>query len=114
MIDGFSFAATPHIHFGAGKRSELGAIAGSFGRRLLLVTGGASFDASPLCAQLLEQLKRDFEVHRIRVSGEPSPQLVDNTVTALAGREPDCVVAIGGGSPVDAAKAIAGLLPSGD
>jgi len=62
MINAFNFAATPHIHFGVGKRSELGAIAGSFGRRLLLVTGGASFDASPLCTQLLEQLTRT--IHR--------------------------------------------------
>jgi len=114
MMNAFGFAATPHIHFGIGKRDELSAIAGGFGKRLLLVTGGGSFDASPLCAQLFEQLKRDFEVHRIRVNGEPSPQLVDATVASLAGSLPDCVVAIGGGSPVDAAKAIAGLLPSGD
>ena len=80
----------------------------------MLVTGGASFDASPLCTQLLEQLNRDFDLHRIRVRGEPSPQLVDETVAALTDAPPDCVVAIGGGSPVDAAKAIAGLLPSGD
>jgi len=114
VINAFGFAATPHIHFGAGKRSELTAIAREFGNRILLVTGGASFDASPLCLQLFEQLQRDFDVHRIRVSGEPSPQLVDETVASLADSPPDCVVAIGGGSPVDAAKAIAGLLPSGD
>jgi len=113
-MDAFSFAATPHIHFGAGKRSQLSAIARGFGRRLLLVTGGASFDASPLCAQLLEQLHADFDVHRVRVCGEPAPQLVDQTVAAMAGALPDCVVAIGGGSPMDAAKAIAGLLPGGD
>jgi len=113
-MDAFGFAATPHIHFGAGKRNELSAIAGGFGKRLLLVTGGASFDASPLCAQLFGQLKRDFEVRRLRVKGEPSPQLVDETVASMAGALPDCVVAIGGGSPIDAAKAIAGLLPSGD
>jgi len=113
-MDAFNFAATPQIHFGAGRRSELSAIVREFGNRLLLVTGGASFDASPLCAQLLEQLNNDFDVHRVRVSGEPSPQLVDETVAALQGELPDCVVAIGGGSPIDAAKAIAGLLPGGD
>ncbi len=110
----FSFAATPHIHFGVGKRSELSAMARGFGNHLLLVTGGASFDASPLCAQLLEQLHADFDVHRVRVCGEPSPQLVDETIASMAGALPDCVVAIGGGSPIDAAKAMAGLLPGGD
>jgi len=113
-MDAFSFAATPHIHFGAGKRDELSAIARGFGTRLLLVTGGASFDASPLCTQLIAQLNGDFDVHRVRVCGEPSPQLVDKTVASLTDTPPDCVVAIGGGSPIDAAKAMAGLLPGGD
>ena len=114
MINAFNFAATPHIHFGAGKRSELSRLIQHYGRRLLLVTGGASFDASALCADMYAQLQTDFEVHRVRVNGEPSPQLVDATVASLQNSAPDCVVAIGGGSPVDAAKAMAGLLPSGD
>ncbi len=114
MLDAFSFAATPHIHFGVGRRSELSTIVRGFGKRILLVTGGASFDASPLCTQLLEQLQHEFDVHRIRVNAEPSPQLVDATVASLTDAPPDCVVAIGGGSPIDAAKAIAGLLLSGD
>jgi len=110
----FNFAATPHIHFGAGKRSELIDIVKSYGHRLLLVTGGTSFDASPQCQTVQKQLQQQFDVHRVRVSGEPSPQLVDATVSSLQNSQPDCVVAIGGGSPIDAAKAIAGLLPSGD
>jgi len=113
-MDAFGFAATPHIHFGRGKRSDLPCIIRSYGKRLLLVTGGASFDASPLCSQLLKDLQGAFDIHRIRVNGEPSPQQVDVTVASLQNTPPDCVVAIGGGSPVDAAKAIAGLLPSGD
>jgi len=114
VIAGFFFAATPHIHFGPGKRSQLGPIIQQYGHRVLLITGGASFDRSLLCQNLLEELGERFEIHRISISGEPSPQQVDDTVAAYSGTPPDCVVAIGGGSPVDAAKAIAGLLPSGD
>jgi alcohol dehydrogenase len=110
----FDFAATPHIHFGTGQRSLLPELARGYGERLLLVTGGASFDNSPRCAQLLNRLEQQFELHRVTVSGEPSPQLVDETVTSLQRTRPDCVVAIGGGSPIDAAKAIAGLLPGGE
>jgi len=114
VIPGFFFAATPHIHFGAGKRSQLSSIIRPYGHRVLLVTGGASFDRSPLCQSLLDELKGQFDLHRISISGEPSPQQVDDTVAECSAAPPDCVVAIGGGSPVDAAKAIAGLLPSGD
>ncbi len=113
-MNGFSFAATPHIHFGAGKRSDLATIVRSYGKRMLLVTGGSSFDKSPICQALFQELDDQFELHRISVSAEPSPKLVDATVAALQNNPPDCVVAIGGGSPVDTAKAIAGLIPSGD
>jgi len=114
ITDSFMFAATPHIHFGISKRRQLPALIASFGQRLLLVTGGASFDASLHGRSLLDSLQNRLEIKRIRVSGEPSPQLVDDAVAAYADWQPDCVVAIGGGSTVDAAKAIAGLLRTGD
>jgi len=114
MSNSFVFAATPHIHFGAGKRRELPGLIASFGQRVLLVTGGASFDASQHGRSLLDSLQFNFELKRIRVSAEPSPQLVDAAVAAYADWQPEIVVAIGGGSTVDAAKAIAGLLPTGD
>lgn len=110
----FNFAATPHIHFGIGVRAKLAGLVAGYGSRLLLVTGGRSFDDSPLCQALLTELDERFELTRVRVMGEPTPMLVDQAVAACADARPDCVVAIGGGSPVDAAKAIAGLIPSGD
>jgi alcohol dehydrogenase class IV len=113
MIADFGFAATPHIHFGAGRRDRLADIAKGFGSRVLLVTGGRSFDDSPLCQGLWSALQPDFELQRVRVSGEPSPWLVDEAVAEFRGFAPDVVVAIGGGSTMDAAKAIAGLIPLG-
>jgi len=119
----FNFAATPHIHFGAGERSKLKGLAASYAddarpsdarRGVLLVTGGKSFDSSALCMALLDDLTADFDVRRIRVGGEPSPQLVDQAVAEFHAFNPCCVIAIGGGSAVDAAKAIAGLLPLGE
>ena len=117
MIAAFDFAATPHIHFGAGQRSRLLDLAESYAvgaaRCVLLVTGGQSFDASPLCRELLNALSAAFEVKRLRVSGEPSPELVDAAVARYRDASPCCVIAIGGGSAVDAGKAVAGLLPLG-
>jgi len=112
MIKPFSFASTPHIHFGAGSRTQLNGLLKKYGNRVLVVSGGHSFDSLPLCQQLWAELQDNFEVYRVRVTGEPSPQLVDEAVTRYHGMSPDCVVAIGGGSAVDAGKAIAGLLPS--
>jgi alcohol dehydrogenase len=114
MIDPFFFASTPHIDFGIGRRNKLPEIVRMFGRKLLLVTGGKSFDHSSLCQDLLTSLQKEFEVQCIKVTGEPSPVLVDDAVIKYKGFAPACVIAIGGGSAIDAGKAIAGLLPSGD
>lgn len=113
MISDFRFAATPHIHFGAGRRDALAGILRGYGPRVLLVTGSVSFDASPLCRDMLAVLSAEFELQRLRVDGEPSPSLVDESVAACRVFAPDAVVAIGGGSAVDAGKAIAGLLSLG-
>jgi alcohol dehydrogenase len=110
----FSFASTPHIHFGIGQRQVLPDVIQSMGRKVLLVTGGQSFDASDICQALSQLLQARFDIKRVAVSGEPSPQWVDDVVATHQAWHPDCVLAIGGGSAVDAAKAVAGLLPTGD
>ncbi|MDX8392031.1 MAG: iron-containing alcohol dehydrogenase [Mariprofundaceae bacterium] len=113
MITDFNFAATPHIHFGNGQRAILNTLVAGFGERLLLVTGGRSFDASPMCQKLFAELSKNQDVRHLRVCGEPSPSLIDEAVAEFHHFDAGCVVAIGGGSAVDAGKAIAGLLPLG-
>jgi alcohol dehydrogenase len=50
----------------------------------------------------------------VKVAGEPSPDLVDDAVRAFRGDDFGVVIGIGGGSALDAAKAIAGLLKPGN
>jgi alcohol dehydrogenase len=114
MIPEFLFSSTPHIHFGSGKRSKLTGLIAGFGKKTVLVTGDSSFDSSDRCQQLWQELSRNFDIRRVRVSGEPSPQLVDEAVAKHHNFSADCVVALGGGSAIDAGKAIAGLLPGGE
>lgn len=95
-------------------RKKLPDLLGKFGPKILLVTGRASFDTSSICRELLGLLNSQFELRRVRVEGEPSPWLVDDAVAEHKSFSPDVVLAIGGGSAMDAGKAIAGLLPSGD
>ena len=108
----FAFARIPDIHFGPGKLAGLPPLIQRYGRRALFVTGSASFVRSKRHARLKDALDRaGIEVLHVSVSGEPSPEFVDAVADEFRGRDVDCVVGIGGGSPIDAGKAISAMLP---
>jgi len=110
----FSIARLPRIEFGRGVLKRLPDILGQFGNRVLLVSGAKSLPESPLWESLVQSLSsKGIHILHCRIEGEPSPQLVDDMVSQYAGETIHAVVAIGGGSALDAAKAIAGLLKVG-
>ncbi|MDD5403537.1 MAG: iron-containing alcohol dehydrogenase [Sulfuricella sp.] len=111
MFAPFSIARLPRIEFGAGSIKKLPAILDRYGKRVLLVSGGHSFLGSPHWEWLRAQ---GFGQDIFTVTGEPSPQLVDEAVANLRDGRFDVVLGIGGGSVLDAAKAIAGLLRPGN
>ena len=111
----FSIARLPRIEFGSGVLQKLPNIAAGYGQRLLIVTGQRSFLESPHAPLLFEALtQRGCGWEIVKVGGEPAPEFVDATVAALRERSIDAVIGIGGGSALDAAKAIAGLLKTGN
>ncbi|WP_455212036.1 iron-containing alcohol dehydrogenase [Kaarinaea lacus] len=107
----FSIARLPRIEFARGSISRLPELVRLFGQRILLVTGAKSLQNSTQWQLLSDVLTAQrIEMLHCRIDGEPSPQLVDGIVNEYANSQIDVVVAIGGGSALDAAKAIAGLL----
>jgi alcohol dehydrogenase class IV len=107
----FSIARLPRIEFGRGMIASLGQRLAGYGACVLVITGARALQNS---AQW-PRLQADFARHKLQwrhctVSGEPSPQWVDQTVAEFADQPIDVVVGIGGGSVLDAAKAVAGLL----
>jgi alcohol dehydrogenase len=115
VIHRFTLTRVPRIEFGAGTIDKLPGIAATYGRRALLVTGAASLQRSSRWETLRQGLlQAGISWEHTTVSGEPSPGLVDAAVTQFHETEPDVVIAIGGGSVLDAGKAIAGLLRVGD
>ncbi len=111
MFNTFSIARLPRIEFGPGTFSRVTAICQQYGEKVLLVTGASSFQKTPAYTELCAA----FEKHGIiwkhcKVNGEPSPDLVDEAVKQYSPQSFDVVLGIGGGSALDAAKAIAGLL----
>lgn len=110
----FSFARIPIIHFGEGMLSLLPQKVRFFGTQCLLVTGSASLRLSGRLNHVLSDLaKANITVFPISVAGEPSPECIDAAVNAYKDKSIDVVVAIGGGSVIDAGKAISAMLPTG-
>ena len=95
----FEFATAHRILFGEGTLSQVPSAAAGFGRRALVVTGGSPERA----AGLIQSLGKSVVV--FPVCGEPTVDLIRS-----APRDGDFVIAIGGGSVLDAGKALAALL----
>jgi alcohol dehydrogenase class IV len=111
----FSISRLPRIHYGSGRIDEVPALAAVYGRTALLVTGKRSFYGTPRWQAFTGALEaKGLRWLHFIVSGEPSPMLVDEAVSRFRCEGVEVVVAIGGGSVLDAAKAIAGLLPHGN
>ena len=98
----FEFATAGRILFGEGTLRQVPAAAASMGRRALLVTG-----ASPDRASALRTALEAAGVSPVpfSVPAEPTLDLIRSSP-----RDCDLVIAFGGGSALDAGKAIAALL----
>jgi alcohol dehydrogenase class IV len=103
----FEFATAARILFGPGTLREVGPLAKSLGTRAFIITGRNPERA----ARLRSMLDEHGVAHSsFAVVGEPTVQTVLAGVQAARAERCDVVIAFGGGSAIDAAKAIAALL----
>ncbi len=106
----FEFATATRILFRAGMLSEIGPIAAQMGSRALVVTGRNPNRA----VHLKERLQAaGIEATPYAVEGEPTIETVRLGVEAAREAGCDLVIGFGGGSALDAGKAIAALLTNG-
>jgi len=107
----FSIARIPHIIFKRGAIQQVPQLCLQYGKKVLLVTGAHSFESSAAYLNLKQSFKDNaIAYEKCAIPGEPSPEMIDNIVKAYKSHSFDVVLGIGGGSALDAAKAIAGLL----
>lgn len=107
-MNNFRYHAYTDIRFGKGQVNCLPELLDPYGRRVLLVYGSGSIRKNGLYDKVFELLK-DFEV--IELSGvEPNPKITSVREGAKLCKDQniDVVLAVGGGSTIDAAKVIAG------
>lgn len=104
------FRMPPVVHFGPGSLSSLGTEAAKFGRKALLVT-----DKNLRAARHVDRAATYLEEAGVRVAiydgvnTEPTDGYVEEGLSAYRAGDCDLVVAVGGGSPMDTAKAVAAM-----
>ena len=93
------------LYFGEGARHEVKNLKGE---RAVIVTGGGSMRRGGFLQDIENDLKEaGFEVKLIEgVESDPSVETVMNGAAVMSEFQPDWIIALGGGSPIDAAKAM--------
>jgi alcohol dehydrogenase class IV len=106
----YEFRAPQIIHFGLGCLKKVGGEAARFGKRALLVSD-QSMQKAGYVAQALEQIKAGGVEAAVydQVNSEPTDKIVDEGLRIYKDNKCDLAIALGGGSPIDAAKAIAAM-----
>jgi alcohol dehydrogenase class IV len=104
-ISPFEFFGPGRIVFGRGKFAQVGELAAGLGKSPMVVYNGR--DAiDRLTAMLPKAIVR-------RQRGEPTVVQIDEALGEARRAGCDCVIGLGGGSAIDAAKAVAALLSNG-
>jgi alcohol dehydrogenase class IV len=110
MALSFAFRTAPQILFGAGESRRAPEIVAQIGRRALFVTGRGSLERSGALEAFERGLRgAGVEFTRWPVAGEPDTKLADEGARLAREGGFSLVLAVGGGSVIDAAKAAAAL-----
>ena len=103
----FEFTTATRIVFGAGAINDAGAIARESGRRALVVTGRDSSRAERMLAGLRSA---GVSAAAFSIAGEPELKAVEQGAKLAKAERCELVIGFGGGSALDAAKAMAAML----
>lgn len=115
MLFPFEVSFPTRIYFGIGELKRLGRAASSLGQKALLVTGGSAAKRTGLLDRVQCLLEEAHVASILFDKIEPNPRTSTVDAGAALAREHGCdfVLAVGGGSVMDASKAIAAAALSG-
>lgn len=108
----FEFATANRIIFGAGTLPEVGGLSAGLGQNALVALGKDTSRAEQLFMHLHSS---GLKTCTVQIEGEPTVDQIKEGVSFARTNQIDLVIAYGGGSVIDAGKAISGLATnSGD
>jgi alcohol dehydrogenase class IV len=115
MKDDFTLWFNTTVHYGAGKLSELGSLLRSINASKILIVTDRGIVASGILKKCTDAILPEHIRFSLFDGVEPNPTTdsVDKGLTLAKRESSDAIVAIGGGSSIDASKAINVLLANG-
>jgi len=117
----FEFSAPARIIFGPDTAREIGPLAAGYGQRVLLVTNYAGDEGRTVLDYLVQHghtipdwlAAAGVEITAFAFSGEPTVTAIEEGVALARDRRCEAFVSVGGGSAMDAGKAISTLVANG-
>ena len=115
LLNPFSFELPTRIEYGAGVSQKLTKSIGDLSAAKILIVTDKGIKASGLLSGITNRLGQDRWRYEIfsEVESNPKDYNVHEGAQLAKKMQADCLVAIGGGSPIDCAKAIAVLATHG-
>lgn len=111
MINPFFFTKTPHTIFGSNNFKKFPDLIKRYDGSVLLLTGKSSFRGTGQWDFLTSDLKSSSRpFYAASIIDEPSPEIVDTICSDNSARGISIVISIGGGSVIDAGKAVSAML----
>lgn len=110
-MDQFEYYMKTKVVYEIGAVNRLGKICNQYGKKVFLITDAYMANTSPVFPQILNELAQaglEVEIFS-EVTPDPSIELVDAVAQRIRDFQTDFLIALGGGSPMDTAKA-AGLM----
>jgi alcohol dehydrogenase class IV len=103
------------LHIGGGAVAEIATVLGRLGVKSPLIVTDGFMVSSGMLAKVTDRLERAGVAWQVFSDTVPDPTdtVVEAGVAALKAAPYDCLVALGGGSPIDTAKAISVLAANG-
>ncbi|MGW6835217.1 iron-containing alcohol dehydrogenase [Streptomyces sp. NPDC054949] len=103
------FPVPTHVVFGSGTLDQVGALSAQWGGHALIVCGRTAMRRHGFLDRAADSLRRAGLSVTVfdRISANPRSDEIDEAVALARSRSCDVVIGLGGGSAIDAAKAVA-------
>lgn len=106
-----TLSVPPRIVSGTGVFDVVAEIAKNYGTNALLVTGSKSFVESKYFGDLMrEKEKTGLYIYRVKIPNEPTDEMIDGIKDEFRNKMICSIIAVGGGSVLDAGKALSVLM----